>query len=117
MASGGGSRGIAFLVAAGIMAEIIAKSWSSPQTTGLDAGSRAPTLMKWVSIGMIEGAAFVIIAAVLEPQNRTAFLLGGLAEGAVLYAEYVHGKRAGLASREPGTESHDERAAGSFAWA
>src|ERR1700722_14475065 len=117
MASGGGSRGIAFLVAAGIMAEIIAKACSSPQTTELNAGSGAPTLMKWVNLGLIEVAACVIIVAEVESPKRWSLLLGGLAEGAVSYAEYVHGKRAGLASSEPGTESHDERAAGSFAWA
>lgn len=100
-----GSWGIAFLASAGIMAEIIAKACSSPQTTELNAKDRAPTLMKWVNIGMIEGAAFVLAAAILDPRHRTPILLGGIAEGAVTYLEYMHGKSAGLASDEPSTEN------------
>ena len=44
-------HGVAFLVAAGIAAEIIAKACSSPQTTEINANQRADTLMKWVWIG------------------------------------------------------------------
>jgi hypothetical protein len=98
------SDGIAFLVAAGIMAEIIAKACSSPQTTELNAGTRAPTLMKWVTIGIVEGAFFVIVAGWIDPRHRKAILAGGILEGAITFAEYAHGKKAGLASRQPGTE-------------
>lgn len=98
------SFGIAFLVSAGIVAEIVAKACSSPQTTELNADSRAPTLMKWVNIGMAEAALFVAAAAMFDPAHRVPILLGGIAEGAITYAEYIHGKRAGLASGEPGTE-------------
>lgn len=100
-----GSWGIAFLVAAGIVAEIVAKACSSPQTTELNADTRAPTLMKWVNIGMIEAGLFVGAAAVLDPVHRVPILLGGLAEGVITYAEYLHGKQAGLASGQPGTET------------
>jgi preprotein translocase subunit SecY len=108
MASAGSDagNGIAFLVSAGIVAEIVAKACSSPQTTELNAGARAATLMKWVTIGMVEAAAFVIIAAAIDPKHRVPIILGGLTEGVITLAEYVHGKRAGLASDEPGTESY-----------
>lgn len=101
----GVGSGVAFLVSAGIVAEIIAKACSSPQTTELNAGTRAPTLMKWVNIGALEATAFVLIAAKLDPAHRTAILAGGALELAITYAEYLHGKNAGLASSAPGTES------------
>jgi len=99
------SFGVAFLVSAGIVAEITAKACSSPQTTELNADTRAPTLMKWVYIGLIEAALFVIIAAAIDKRHRKAIIAGGVAEGAITYLEYVHGKKAGLASSEPGTEN------------
>jgi hypothetical protein len=101
-----GSWGIAFLVSAGIVAEIVAKACSSPQTTELNADKRAPTLMKWVHIGMAEAAFFVAAAAYFDRAHRVPILLGGIAEGVITYAEYVHGKRSGLASSAPATESY-----------
>lgn len=98
------SFGIAFLVSAGIVAEIVAKACSSPQTTEINADSRAPTLMKWVHVGMAEAALFVAAAAIFDPAHRLPILLGGITEGVITYGEYIHGKRAGLASGEAGTE-------------
>lgn len=99
-----GSWGIAFLVSAGIMAEIIAKACSSPQTVEINAEKRAPTLMKWVNIGTIEGTALVLIAAAVDKKHRTPILLGALTEGIITYAEYMHGKSSGLANGGEGTE-------------
>lgn len=104
--AGRASWGIAFLVSAGIVAEIVAKACSSPQTTELNADARAPTLMKWVNIGMVEAALFVAAAAYLDKAHRTPIIMGGIAEGVITYAEYLHGKRAGLASDQPPTEQH-----------
>jgi hypothetical protein len=98
------SWGIAFLVSAGIVAEIVAKACSSPQTTELNADKRAPTLMKWVNIGMAEAALFVAAAAYLDKKHRIPIIIGGVAEGLITYGEYLHGKQAGLASPAPGTE-------------
>ncbi len=103
---GGGTVGIAFLVSAGLVAEIVAKACSSPQTVEINAGTRAATLMKWVNIGMAEAALLVLIAAAADRQHRAAILLGGLTEGVITYVEYMHGKRSGLASGGPGTEQH-----------
>jgi len=99
-----GSQGIAFLVSAGIVAEIVAKACSSPQTTELNADTRAPTLMKWVTIGLVEGALFVVIAASIDRRHRGAIIAGGIIEGVITLLEYQHGKTAGLASDQPGTE-------------
>ena len=99
-----GSWGVAFLVSAGIMAEIIAKACSSPQTLEINAKRRAPTLMKWVMIGTIEGLALVFIAAICDEKYRAPILLGGLLEAGITWFEYAHGKASGLRSMEPGTE-------------
>jgi preprotein translocase subunit SecY len=106
MASAAGSgNGIAFLVSAGIMAEIVAKACSSPQTMEINAKSRASTLFKWVNIGMLEGAVFILIAAWVDPKHRAAILSGGALAAAITYAEYAHAKSSGLKSDEPGTEN------------
>lgn len=102
-----GSWGIAFLVSAGIMAEIIAKACSSPQTVEINAEKRAPTLMKWVLIGLVEGAILVLIAAAVDSKYRVPILIGGALEAAITFGEYAHGRRAGLNSGQPGTEAYN----------
>ena len=98
--------GLAFLSGAMTMADIVAKACSSPQTTEINAGARAATLMKWVRIGLMEGGGLIIVATVLSPEVAGAFLAGGLVEGVITYAQYRHAERAGLASDEPGTEDY-----------
>ncbi len=98
------SKAITFMVAAGLVYEIIAAACSSPQTTELNASTRADTLMKWVMIGMIQAGIFVAIAACMDEDHWPAILGGGLA-GAMMWASYAHAKAAGLKSTEPGTES------------
>ena len=104
-ASVGGSNGIAFLVSAGIVYEIIAAACSSPQTAELNASTRAATLMKWVHIGVVQAAGFVTIAAVVDPRHRNANVGGGFLAGVIMYASYLHAAAAGLASAQPGTET------------
>lgn len=96
--------GIAFLVSAGIVYEIIAAACSSPQTTEINAGSRANTLMKWVYIGLIQSAFFIGLAATFDRKNCKAIILGGATAGLLMWAQYVHARNAGLNSNEPGTE-------------
>jgi hypothetical protein len=103
--TGGGSTGVAFLVSAGIVYEIIAAACSSPQTTEINAASRAPTLMKWVNIGLVQATGFVLLAALVDKKNSKAILSGGILAGGLMYVQYAHAKKAGLASTEPGTES------------
>jgi len=101
----GSSGGVAFLVSAGIVYEIIAAACSSPQTTEINASSRADTLMKWVHIGLVQAAGFVLAAAVIDKAHRGPILVGGIVAGGLMYVQYAHAKEAGLSSCEPGTES------------
>jgi hypothetical protein len=103
---GGNSDGIAFLVSAGIVYEIIAAACSSPQTTEINAGARAGTLMKWVYVGLVQAALFVAVAAKIDRRHRAAIIAGGTVAGGLMWAQYVHARRAGLASSAPGTESY-----------
>lgn len=106
LALGAGSNGIAFLVAAGITYEIIAKDVSSPQTAELNIRKRAPTLMKWVHIGQVESVLFILIAARIDKAHRAPILMGGILAMVITEAEYLHAKASGLASVKPGTEDY-----------
>jgi hypothetical protein len=96
--------GVAFLVSAGIVYEIIAAACSSPQTTEINANTRAPTLMKWVHIGLVQSALFVLAASYFDRKRAPAYLAGGIAAGVIMYGSYMHAVRAGVASTAPGTE-------------
>lgn len=98
--------GLAFLVSAGIVYEIIAAACSSPQTTEINAGERSETLMKWVYLGLAQSAVFVGAAAYLDPGNRDAIIWGGATAGGLMLAQYYHARAAGLSSDLPGTESY-----------
>ncbi len=82
---GANSDGIAFLVSAGIVYEIIAAACSSPQTTEINASTRADTLMKWVHIGLLQAAGFVVVAAWWDKRHRTAIIAGGGIAAALMY--------------------------------
>lgn len=103
---GDSSKGIAFLVSAGVMYEIIAAACSSPQTTELNASARSETLMKWVHIGVAQGVLFVGLAALLDRRNAVPILAGGGLAGALLYGQYAHARASGLASGGPPTERY-----------
>jgi hypothetical protein len=96
--------GVAFLVSAGIVYEIIAAACSSPQTTEINAGTRAPTLMKWVHIGIAQAAVFVVAAAWLDRAHRKEIIVGGVTAAGLMYAQYWHAREAGMKSSKPGTE-------------
>jgi hypothetical protein len=101
--SGGG--GVAFLVSAGIVYEIIAAACSSPQTAEINARSRSDTLMKWVHLGMAQAAVFVVVAAMLDPKHAPQIMGGGVVAMGLMYAQYKHALKCGLNSELPGTES------------
>jgi hypothetical protein len=103
---GSGSNGVAFLVSAGVVYEIIAAACSSPQTTELNAGARADTLMKWVNIGVAQGVGFVVLAAIYDRKHAAPILLGGGLATVLLYVQYAHAKRSGLANGGPPTERY-----------
>lgn len=98
--------GIAFLVSAGIVYEIIAANCSSPQTVEINADKRAPTLMKWVHIGQVQSAAFVLIAGSMDAKHRSAIWLGGASAMIAMELLYQHGKASGLANGGPTSEDY-----------
>lgn len=102
---GRGFSGPAFLISAGLVYEAIAAACSSPQTAEINADKRAGTLMKWVHLGVGQAAAFVIVAAMVDKEHRLEILAGGGAGIAIMYAQYVHAKAAGLKNGGQGTES------------
>jgi hypothetical protein len=101
-----GGNGIAFIVAGGVVYEIIAANCSSPQTTELNADKRAATLMKWVHLGLAQAAVFVVVAAKVEPKRAPFIYAGGGLAAAFMYGLYIHGKRSGLEHGGPGTETY-----------
>lgn len=101
-----GGDGVAFLVSAGIVYEIIAAACSSPQTTEINAQVRADTLMKWVHVGAVQAVVFVAIAALVDRKHRAAIIGGGALALVLMYASYFHAKSAGLANGGPTTESY-----------
>jgi hypothetical protein len=103
---GQGSWGVAFLVAATFMADIVAKACSSPQTAEINIAKRSDTLMKWVNVGLVEGACLVTVALLVDRKYRTPILMGALAEGVITWAEYAHAKRSGLRTAGPSTEGN-----------
>lgn len=97
--------GIAFLVSAGIVFEIIAYSCSSPQTTEINAVSRADTLMKWVYIGEVQSVFFLAAAAAFDKGHRKPIIAGGASALIISHILYTHAKASGLANAHlPGTE-------------
>ena len=99
-----GSNGVAFLVAGGIVYEIIAFACSSPQTAEINIRTREGTLMKWVHLGQLLAAAFVVTAAVIDRQHRGAIIAGGLVAMGSAEAFYLHARSAGLSKPGPETE-------------
>ncbi len=99
-------NGVPFLVSAGIVYEIIAANCSSPQTCELNADKRAPTLMRWVHIGLAQSALFIVIAAMVDPKHSRPIVAGGGLAAVIMYGSYLHGKSRGLARGGPATESY-----------
>jgi len=94
-------------ISAAVVYDVISATNSSPQTTEINAKSRAPTLMKWVNIGLAQGALFVFIMMVAEPPGKKwRPIVGGGLAGVLLYAQYVHAKNAGLQNGGPPTEQY-----------
>lgn len=105
--NGGETKGLAFLASAGIVYAVIASACSSPQTTELNASTRAETLMKWVNLGVGQAVLLLAIAAVFDRQNRVPILAGGSLAAVLMYWSYDHAKRSGLRNAHlPGTETY-----------
>lgn len=101
-----GGFGIAFIISYTMCGEIMAKDVSSPQTTELNAGARAPTLMKYVHIGQIESAAIIAFAAYADKAYRKPILWGGILGIAVNETLYLYAKQQGINNPGPATEQY-----------
>ena len=85
-------------VYAALVYDIVAATNSSPQTTEINAAKRADTLMKWVYLGLVQAAGFVIIGVLLDNKRWPPLLGGGLA-GVLLWFQYEHAKKSGLENK------------------
>lgn len=104
-----GNAGVPFLVSAAVMYDIVAATNSSPQTTEINAAARAETLMKWVNIGLLQGAAFIALAAIFD-DDRWAIVAGGGLAAVLLWVQYIHARNSGLAKPGPSSESYGAQA-------
>ena len=77
---------------------------SSPQTTEINAATRADTLIKWVLIGDLVAVAGGLGGSMLSGSPVPLIAAGSVALG--MHLLYMHAKNAGLNSSEPGTESN-----------
>lgn len=100
-----GDSAIKVAVYATLMYDVISATNSSPQTTEINATKRAPTLMKWVHLGLIQGAVFVIIGMALDKDRWPPLMGGGLA-GVLLYAQYLYALKSGQENPGPSTERY-----------
>lgn len=104
-----GNPANSFLISAGIIYEIVAAINSSPQTAEINADKRAPTLMKWVKLGLLQAGAFTAVAAIIAKQSghqAWPILLGGVTAGGLIYGQYVHAKNSGLQHGGEPTETY-----------
>ena len=105
---GNGLGSVKVAVYATLMYDVISATNSSPQTTEINARTRADRLLKWVKLGFVLGALFVVLGAYIEKRSGGdpwAPIIGGGLAAALLWAQYVHAKNAGLASSKQGTET------------
>ena len=100
-----GDKALKVAIYATLTYDIISATNSSPQTSEINAKKRAPTLMKWVYIGLAQAAGFGIIGAVLD-EDTWPPLVGVSLASAVLWIQYHHAIKAGLNNPAAGTETY-----------
>ena len=106
LAVGSGANGIAFVVSAGVVYEIIAFSCSSPQTAEINIRKRGDTLMKWVHLGQGLSVALIAIAAVWDRKMSLPIIAGGAFGMASAEIFYQYAKKSGLEKPGPETEEY-----------
>jgi len=100
-------------ISAAVVYDVISATNSSPQTTEINAAKRAPTLMKWVNIGLAQGALFVFIMMLAEPPGKKwRPVVGGGLAGVLLWAQYIHARNAGLRNGGEPTETYGDKPSG-----
>jgi hypothetical protein len=100
-----GDKAVKVALYATLTYDIISATNSSPQTSEINAKKRAPTLMKWVYIGLIQAAGFGILGAVLD-EDTWPPLLGVTIAGILLWVQYYHAINAGLNNPGASTENY-----------
>lgn len=105
MESGSSNPAVVIAVFAALMYDIIAAACSSPQTTEINASLRADSLMKWVNLGVAQGALFVAIGMYTTNGKKWPPLLGGGLAATLMYYSYHHAKTKGLENPGPATET------------
>jgi len=101
-----GDKALKVAVYATLTYDIISATNSSPQTSEINAKKRAPTLMKWVYIGLAQAAGFGVIGAILD-EDTWPPILGVSLASVVLWIQYHHAIQAGLGNPSaPGTETY-----------
>jgi hypothetical protein len=104
--NGTNAPAVVVAVYAALTYDVISATNSSPQTTEINAGKRAETLMKWVHVGLAQALLFGGIGVFLDKRRWPPALGAGLA-GILLYAQYLHALQSGLATLDqPGTEDY-----------
>lgn len=101
----GSTTAITVAVYAALTYDIISATNSSPQTTEINAGARAPTLMKWVNLGLAQAAIFVLAGAALDKRHWPPLIGGGFA-GVLLWLQYQHAMHSGLENGGAPTEQY-----------
>lgn len=102
MDGNGSTTAILVGIYATLALDVFSTFTSSPQTTEINAKTRADTLMKWVRIAAAAALLFGVYGA--AQSKRFAPLLAASGVTALMVGLYVHAKNRGLASSEPGTE-------------
>jgi hypothetical protein len=106
LAMGSGNNGIAFVVSAGVVYEIIAFSCSSPQTAEINIRKRGDTLMKWVHLGQGLSIALIVVAAVMDRKMAIPIITGGAFGMASAEIFYQYAKQSGYKRPGPETEQY-----------
>jgi hypothetical protein len=100
-----GDKALKVAVYATLTYDIISATNSSPQTAEINAKKRAPTLMKWVYIGLIQAAGFGILGAILD-EDTWPPILGVSLASTVLWIQYHHAINSGLNNPGASTETY-----------
>jgi hypothetical protein len=98
------TRMLTVAVAAEMVFQLVGANMSSPQTAELNAGARAPTIGKWVTLTNIDAAAWIAFLCLLDQSFWPA--LGGGIAAVEMYYKYKYAINSGLKNPAPGTENY-----------
>lgn len=104
-------RGMTVVGSAEMIYQLTGSNMSSPQTAELNAGARAPTIGKWVTVTQWESVAWVAFLCWLFG-NFWPIVGGGLAWSG-MWAKYRHAIASGIKNPAPGTENYKTGGVGS----